>query len=156
MPKAFPGLLLITFTALNDKRNRTEVNKTLDFQITISGLGSEILSPAAGECSRPLHFVCAELSIRITPLKVRHIPSILKEWNEDWSHWSNVAKLRMHPSTRGHRRTGTTVATVTVLISCIKYGFKKHTYPVAELHHKQACRQTNLHNNLLLSKATKP
>lgn len=129
MPKAFPGLL-ITFTALNDKRNRTEVNKRLDFQITISGVRSEILSPAAGGCSRPLHFVCAELSIRITPLKVRHIPSILKEWNEDWSHWSNVAKLRMHPSTRGQRRTATAVATVT--ISYIKYGFKKHIYPVAQ------------------------
>lgn len=85
IPRSSFGVL-IAFTALNDKRNRIEVNKTLDFQITISGVRSETLSPAAGGCSRPLHFVCAELSIRITPLKVRHIPSILKEWKEAWSH----------------------------------------------------------------------
>lgn len=126
IPRSSFGIL-IALTALNDKRNRTEVNKTLDFQITISGVRSEILSPAAGGCSRPLHFVCAELSISITPLEVRHIPSILKEWKEDRSHWSNVAKLRMNPSTRGHRRTRTTVATVTTLTSYIKYGLK-HTY----------------------------
>lgn len=78
IPRSSFGIL-IALTASNDKRNRTEVNKTLDFQITISGVRSEILSPAAGGCSRPLHFVCAELSISITPLEVRHIPSILKE-----------------------------------------------------------------------------
>lgn len=73
-------------------------------------------------CSPPLQLEWAEVSITITPLKVEHEPWILKEWNEDWSRWGNVATLTMYPSRDGNTRTGTTVTTTHMLIAYIKYG----------------------------------
>lgn len=86
-PKAFPPLFGI-YVAFQDffwhfncihclkwQKKQTEVNKPLDLQITISGGRSETLSPAAGGCSRPLRVVCAQPSIRITPLRVERVPS---------------------------------------------------------------------------------